>query len=768
MVVAFGAFWQVNEAGFIWDDDAKLTANPLVQAKDGLRSIWVTTTGVDYMPLTYTSFWLEWRLWRMDPAGYHFFNVFLHALSCIALWRVLTNLNISGGWFAALLFAVHPVAVESVAWIAQRQNTLSMLFFLLSLWSYARYEKTKGSALYVFSLLVFASSLLSKPSAVMLPLVLLGIAWGLRGKIGKGDIFRALPFFVLAIGAIVATIWFQNNRALAGETINTGDVWTRVARAGWSVWFYLFKAVLPIKLSFVYPEFKIDTQSVVAYLPSLLVILVFLVLWRFRKTWGKPFFLAFGYYVVMLLPVLGFIPLYFHKYSPVTDHWQYFSLPAVLALIAGWESRLAADQLRERALSFGGLLARGFVGSILVGLCIALTLQLIPLYKNSERIWRDTLKKNPKSWLALNNLGLILEQRGEREAALDLYRQSLQLKPDQSEARNNLGSFFFTDGKLDEAMAHFEAAAKYDDRLAVTQYNIALVLARRGKRDEAIAKYRETLRLNPDYPDAHNNLACLLVLNGQRDAAIGHFKEALRGRPEYVDAMSNLGSTLTESGKASEAIYYLSKAIDLNPDHLDAHFNLANALLATGKPGDALPHLQAVIRARPEMTMAIFKLGNALGRLGNNEGASRCYKLVLEREPESAEAHFQLSGIMTAQKNRKESMLHLREAVRLRPNWVEAINNLAWMLATHPSSTFRDAADAVKFAQRAVEITQSRNPLTLDTLAAAFARAEQFTDAVTTAQAALQIANAGGDTNLVAQIQRRLNGYQNGEAHQEY
>ena len=296
------AYWPVFRAGFVWDDDKFLTENPLIRASDGLRRFWFTAEPPDYFPLTSSMLWFEWRLWGPHAFGYHVVNVLLHAASAVLLWRALLRLKVPGAWLAGLLFAVHPVAVESVAWITERKNTLPMVFYLASILAFLRFEDgcshhddsfhhddttstTHGTPLYLLSLVLFLLALLAKTSVVMLPAVLLLCAWWRRGKVAARDLLRTVPFFALALALGLVTVWFQYHSDIAGEVVRTDSLAARAAGAGWAIWFYLYKALLPVNLCFCYPRWT-TSASLPAFVPGLLFLAMLLLFAAFRRILG--------------------------------------------------------------------------------------------------------------------------------------------------------------------------------------------------------------------------------------------------------------------------------------------------------------------------------------------------------------------------------------------------------------------------------------------------------------------------------------------------
>lgn len=568
-VVAYQPVWH---AGFIWDDDQFLTNNPFIKAGNGLYRLWFTASTPDYFPLTSSALWLEWRLWGEHALGYHLVNILLHALSAVLLWRVLLRLKIPGAWIGAGLFAVHPVNVESVAWITERKNTLCLFFYLCAVLAWVKYEDNGTGRWYGWALVAFALSLLSKTAAAPLPVVLLGLAWWRRGRVAWQDVKRTMPFFALAAVLAAVTVWFQYHLSIGQEVVRSDSVWSRLAGAGWAVWFYMYKTVWPVDLIFVYPRWQIDAHNMLSYVPLLLLIVVFAVLWHYRRRWGKELLCALSYDVLLLLPVLGFLNIYFMKYSLVADHWQYFAIIGPLAL--------AGAALARRPV---------IAAAILLALC-ALTWKQCGTYANAETLWRATVRQDPDSWVGLCELSNILLGEGRLDEAVACAQKAVDLKPDYSGAQNNLALALFQQGHVDEAVDHYQKALAASPGNAPAHSNYGNALARMGRIDEAISQYEQAINIRPDFDSAHNNLADVLWQKGKVDEAIAQYQQALEINPNYVEARVNLGTVLFHAGRTADAIAQFEKALELRPNDPLARSGLDQAMAKQHAGGDANSH----------------------------------------------------------------------------------------------------------------------------------------------------------------------------------
>jgi tetratricopeptide (TPR) repeat protein len=596
----------VWHAGFVWDDGMLLTDNPLIKSPHGWYQFWFTTKAPDYLPMMSSVLWGEWRLWGMNAVGYHIINVLLHAANALLIWQLLGRLKIPGAWLAAAIFALHPVNVATVAWIAELKNTLSFFFFALSLLWYLKFDDAGRRRFYWLALGAFLLALLSKGAAAPLPFVLLGLAWWRRGRVTWTDFRRTIPFFAAAFVMGLVAVWFQNHVAISHDAVRADNFWGRLAGAGWAVWFYLGKDLLPLHLIPVYPRWQIDPASALAYLPDLLLVAVFLVCWWQRRRWGRALLFGLGYAVLMLLPVLGFLNIIFFYYSLVADHWQYFSIPGPIALVAAaltvaWKSRCQSSPRLGIALAGVLLLALG-----------TLTWKHTGSYRDEETLWRDTAAKNPAAWMAHNNLGNFLFQKGRVDEAMLQYQTALAIKPDSMEAHANLGIVLDRQGQTDAAIGQLQEAIRLDPEIVETHHNLALELVKKGQFDNAIRQFQEALRLQPDDAETHNNLGGALFKQGQTDEAIHQFEESVRLKPDNAEAHFNLGNALAMKGQTDAAISEYQAVIHLVPDDAEVHYNLGIALAKKGQLDEAIRQFQEALRLRPDYADARNNLAKAL------------------------------------------------------------------------------------------------------------------------------------------------------------
>jgi protein O-mannosyl-transferase len=630
-LVGLIAYLPMLRNGFVWDDDTFLTQNPLIKAPDGLARFWFSTQPSDYWPVTSTTLWVEWRLWGMHAVGYHATNLILHVVEGMMLWSILRRLKVPGAYLAALLFVVHPVNVESVAWIAQRKNLMAMLFYLLSIQCFLRTDLVSPVAIpgtrkwYWLSLLAFTLAMLSKGSVAPLPVVFLGIvAW--RRRVTPRDGVRLAPFFVVAAALIGVNVWFQTH----GWTgiIRHADALQRLLGAGGTVWFYLSKALLPVGLVFVYPQWDISAANLLWWLPLLGAVGFTLLLWRLSQTpAGRACLFAWLYFLVMLLPVMGFTDVYFMRYSLVADHYQHLAIIGVLALAAaGWAQWSAEPRLKIA------------IATVVVAILAGLTWRQCGMYLNTPTLYRVTLERNPDCWMVYNNQGLLEAAAGQPEQARRDFDRALQLNPHFAEANVNVGNSELAQGRPQEAIARYQQALQDRPDYADGYYSIGKALQSLGRNAEAITAYERALHFRADYPDAENNLGVALADLGQFSDAVAHYQRAIQWNPGYATAYFNYGNALRSSGQMEAAIREYEEALRLQPDYPDAENNLIVTLESSHRLPEALARCEAAVQLRPGDFAAHRSFGIALAMAGKLPEAEEQFQAALQIKPDAPDA----------------------------------------------------------------------------------------------------------------------------------
>ncbi|MCX5796363.1 MAG: tetratricopeptide repeat protein [Elusimicrobia bacterium] len=540
---------------FIWDDYQYISENPVLTAPGGLLKIWMVNQTQQYYPATFTAFWLERRLWGLDTFGYHLVNAALHVLNALLAWHLLRRLKVQGAWLAAAVFALHPVQVESVAWITERKNVLSGLFYLLALESYLVFEERRARAWYLGALGLFLLALLSKTTACTLPVVLLLVRW-LRGlELGKREFADAAPFFLLGALLALVTVYVEIHHVGAEGPGFALSLLQRLQLAGRAPWFYIMKLVWPADLCFSYAKWSLDARDPLLWLGPSACAAAAACLWRWRERLGRGPLAAVGFFIVTLSPALGLARIYTHRYSYVADHYQYLACLGLIALAAGALARSLSG--RPRAW-------RGAAAVVLALLWLG-TWRQARVYRSLEGIWRDTLAKNPESALAHVNLGALVAEQGRLDEAMAHYRAAQRIAPDDMEAYTNLGRAFAKQGRLAEAIAQYEAALQLAPAQPTINNNMGLALFRAGRQEEAVAHFRRALGADPEFVEAYANLAGALIAQGKLDEAIAQCEAALKLSPGDFNARANLGLALAGKGRVDEAIAQFRRALAIRP-----------------------------------------------------------------------------------------------------------------------------------------------------------------------------------------------------------
>ena len=571
------AYLPALSAGFIWDDDVHFSSNPRMASWAGLWEIWTTRWAV-YYPLTSTTFWVLRRLVGLNPLAYHLVNVAMHAIAALLLWAVLRRLRVPGSWLGAALFALHPVNVESVAWVTELKNTQSLVFLLLSVWYLEKSGLLEDGVLrrhrwYTLSLVMFVAAVLSKPSAVMLPPVLVLLLWWRRCLPSWRALSWTAPFFIASAMMGAWTIWEQryNSGAQGFEWAAAGL--DRLVTAGRLICFYAAKLAWPDPLMFIYPTMRLSADNLAGWMPLASVAIVLAGLVANVRAWGRPVLVAAAYFMMMLFPVLGFFNVYFMRYAEAADHFQYLASIGPLALAGAALARAAAWSSRR----WDGAAARAWVmvpAALLLVLLGGLSWRHARVFHSNESLWRASIAGNPRAWMAYNNLGLLHQERGEWAQAETAYRAALAINARHYEALCNLGAILMRRGDFRAATSLLEEAIRLRPELPQALVNLGTIHEKVGERDEARQLFERALRAAPGYSEAHVRLAALAERMGDARGALAHYRHALAAVTsdprERAKFLNQRAAQYIQERRWDDAEAYLVAARELDPDSSDA------------------------------------------------------------------------------------------------------------------------------------------------------------------------------------------------------
>jgi tetratricopeptide (TPR) repeat protein len=637
-LVAYQHVWQ---AGFIWDDGAHITS-PSLRSWHGLRDVWFKLgTTQQYYPLVHTFFWVEYKLWGDAPLGYHLVNVLLHVCVALMLVAVLRQLEIPGAWLAGFLFALHPVEVESVAWVSELKNTLSAVFSLGSALAYLEFDRRRKWGLYALSLALFSLGLFAKTVIATLPAALLLILWWRRKHLRwKEDVVPTTPFFVAGLGMGLLTAWMERTVVIGKDAAALHlSLMDRFLISGRALWFYLEKLAWPQPLLFIYPRWEVNATQVWQFLFPLAALLLLLGLWALRHRIGYGPLVALLFFAGTLFPALGFFDVFPFRYSFVADHFQYLAGIGPLVLLAAG-LKLGSDRLTKQywapqvALSVPLLLALGM-----------LTWQQCRIYANEETLWQATILDNPRCWMAQDNLGLILLNRGQTDEAISHFRAAVVTYPDGDVERNDL----------------------------------AAALIKKGLYSEAVDHLKKALAVNPQFLEARKNLALAYWKLGQMDLAETNFRSALEVEFNDLTTLMNLGRCLNQEGKLDGAERLFASAVQLFPSEVDPLRELAEVLDKRNQPGLAIPFYQRAVALAPKDQNLLLKLGAAYVVQRDYASAEASYRRALQTAPADPNLHYVLGGLLQLQGQKGPACREMEEALRLKPDFWDAQKQLLIM-----------------------------------------------------------------------------------------
>ncbi len=642
-ILAYRPAWH---GGFLWDDDDYIIKNELLTAPDGWQRIWFSLDSPSqYFPFTYSTFRIEHALWGLNTTGYHWVNLLLHVGSALLVWAVLARLRVPGAWLAAAIFALHPVQVESVAWITERKNVLMGFFFLLTLLAWIVFvdERTRRPWLfYCLALVCYVLALSAKATACTLPAALFLILWLQKKPITMRRVIQILPFVVLGVGMGLLVVWWERYHQGTNRGLFTFlSPIERILLASRAIWFYLSKIFWPSNLTFIYPRWNISPANLIDYIWLVAGIAACVVIYFLRRYVGRGVEGAAAFFVATLSPVLGFVMLFTFRYTFVADHYQYLACIGPIALASA-----GIVNLSDKFAQYRGVIVS--VALLVVASLGTLTWRQAATYTDIETLWRTTLARNPECWMAQTNLGLVLLQKGEIDDGIAHYRSALQMQPDSWDAEYNLGTALLGKGQVDEAILHCEKAVAMRPTDPDAQVSLGDALFQKGRIDEAIAHYQKAITVHPDHFLARYSLGHALLEKGELDSAIQVCRSALLLRPWDADCQTTLAIALEEKGNPAEAIQHYQNALEFAPQSISTLTNLA-WLLATSQ--------DASLRDGPKAVELAKQADRLVG--GTNALVLRTLAAAYGENGEFANA------IRTAQSAMQLARMHGEDALRM-------------------------------------------------------------------------------------------------------
>jgi len=695
LLVTLAAYYPAWQGGMVWDDESHVTSVAL-RSVEGLGRIWFELGATaQYYPLVHSAFWIQHRLWGDATLGYHLVNILLHVLSSCLLFVILRRLETPGAALAAVVFALHPVHVESVAWITELKNTLSGVFFLASALAYLRFDGERAGRAYTASAALFGLALLSKSVTATLPGVLLVVFWWRRGRLGwRRDVVPLVPFALVGAGAGLFTAWVERTYMGARGAEFHLTIVERGLVAGRVIWFYLGKLFWPADLIFVYPRWEISQADPWPYAYPLGVAALLVALWFLRTRTRAPLaaLLAFG---GILFPVLGFLDVYPFRFSFVADHFQYLASIPVIALVSAGVTRMAGRWVPGAS---GVALAAALAATL-----GTLTWRQSRQYTDAQTLYRATIERNPSAWMAHGNLGATLRRTNPEEALLHL-TTAVRLKPDLVEAQYNLATVLQEMGRLDEAVVQYRKTIQLAPDHARAYCNLGNTLRQLGRREEAERSYAEAIRLAPGLALAHSGLGRLLQMEGRLEEALRSCETAARLQPDFAAARRDLAGVLQELGRLEEAVDEYNASLRLQPDDAEVHNDLATALQQLTRFDLAIRHFREAARLNPRSGLPWSGLGATLRMVGRLDEARQACEVAIRLEPDVALAHYELANVLQRQRRYAEALDHYRAALHLQPGAPELHCALAIALeqlgqeaeaGDHMTEALRLAPDAV-------------------------------------------------------------------------
>lgn len=632
IVLLTAAFYSTSLTnGFIWDDDDYVINNFYLRDFDGLKAIWFSYRTPQYYPVVFTSFWIEHHLWGLNPVGYHVVNLVFHILNALLIYAILYKLKKDLALPAALIFALHPVHVETVAWITERKNIYGAFFYLWAIFWYLIFLESKHRRDYGLSLASFVLALLSKSITVTFVVVPLLIQWW-RKRLRPADFVRLIPFGVIGLAASVNTVILELVRVGA-----KGSTWSltlpeHLLLPGKIILFYIYKLAFPLKLIFIYPRWQLAAADLVQWLPLAVVVVGLFGAYRYRENIGRGALATLLCFVLSLFPALGFFNVYPMQYSYVADHFQYMASMGMIVFLCA-AVRFLVEETAAASRIMGAGMRTTIPKVILAVVVLAFGVQILvysPAYKSRKALFSDVIAKNPGTWMAYNNLGNEYLQEGDATRAKKLFQTALALKPDDCVAHLNLGNLLMANNKLDKAKKAFETCLHSDPNYALAHNNLGTIEARLGNMEAARMHFEKAAQLDPFANNAHLNLARLFFQQHDYPNAIEHCRKAIDIYPYYGDAYLLLGMIQAQSGDRAASLQAFRKSAQVDPDNATAQYNIGLLSKEDGNLKEAQTYFSKCLRLKPDFIEARYQLAEVLLALGDKE-AARLHVGILTR-----------------------------------------------------------------------------------------------------------------------------------------
>jgi len=563
VLLALAVYLPSWRGGFLWDDDTSVTESEIVKDAGGWWKAWVAPppSHPDYFPLTTTTYWMEWRLWGANPVGYRAFNILLHALCVLLLWRLLREMKLPGAWWAAAIFAVHPVNVESVAWIAERKNVLAMVFAIPAFQAFVRWDTTRVAKWYWAALALFVAALAAKASVVALPVVFFAYQWWRHGRLpDRAELRAAVPFLAASFLFGILVLHFQHTRAMAEWQIPMGGMVSRTCGAAQAYWFYLSKAVWPFGLTTIYPKWSIDPLQAWQVVLAMGTALMVGGLWFTRAASLRALAWALTAYGLLLLPALGLIKMSFMRYSPVADHFQHLALPVIVATVV-----CGSEALLQRAGWFRK--PRGVLFTAVAVILFGLSWQRAGLHSSNGLLWQDSLAKNPASGASHNVYGAWLEKMN----------------------------------RFAEADTHFQAAVRLSPSDPLILNDIGIFAAKQGHHQDSIGWFLKAIEANPHRSDPYLHLARSRAELEDSDGALDALKRGAEACPDNLSLVSSAAAAFFVAGRAEEALGYFQRCEVIAPDNAFVKDDMARVLSRLGRHEEAEKKLREARALDPSL-----------------------------------------------------------------------------------------------------------------------------------------------------------------------